>query len=232
MPVPVHLDSSPPAWTPISQRMKPMPEARKNESRQDRREPLGRRRAGRRSSRLSRMRGPRPPRSPTRGPARGVDREVIGKQPRAHVDADLRQPGLIGHPVHALVGPQVGQERVAGRLVVVDVETAEDGVREEGRPHIGHEVHVGLDDVLLGLAEAQDPERHPRVVGRDRDVDRRAVADLLTARLRRRRHRTRRRGRSATAARRSRGPPERRAGAGSRARSPTGRRLHRHREAR
>ena len=50
-----------------------------------------------------------------------------------------------------------------------------------GRP-VGQQVDVGIDPFGRGLAERQDPERDPRVVGRDRDVDRRPVTDGLTAR--------------------------------------------------
>jgi len=56
---------------------------------------------------------------------------------------------------------------------------------QERRGVIGQEEDVGLDGLRAGLAEGEDPERDPRVVGRDRDVDRRAVADLLAPRLRR-----------------------------------------------
>ena len=38
-----------------------------------------------------------------------------------------------------------------------------------------------LDGLVAGLAERQDPQRDPRVVGRDRDVDGRPVTDLLAA---------------------------------------------------
>ena len=53
--------------------------------------------------------------------------------------------------------------------------------REQGRRRVGQEEDVGLDPLLAGLAEGEDPERDPRVVGRDRDVDGRPVADLLAA---------------------------------------------------
>ncbi len=46
---------------------------------------------------------------------------------------------------------------------------------------VGEEVDVGLDPLGAGLAERQDPQRDPGVLGRDRDVDGRPVADLLTA---------------------------------------------------
>ena len=39
-------------------------------------------------------------------------------------------------------------------------------------PLIGQQVDVGLDGLGRGLAERQDPQRNPRVVGRDREVDR------------------------------------------------------------
>src|SRR4029077_3504361 len=43
----------------------------------------------------------------------------------------------------------------------------------------------GVDAVIDVLTETEDAERHPWVRGRDRDVDRRAIADLLPASLRR-----------------------------------------------
>ena len=46
---------------------------------------------------------------------------------------------------------------------------------------VGEQVDVGVDPLLAGLAEGEDPQRDPRVVGGDRDVDRRPVADLLAA---------------------------------------------------
>ena len=46
---------------------------------------------------------------------------------------------------------------------------------------VGQQVDVGLDALGRGLAEGQDPQRDPRVVGRDRDVDRRPVTDRLAA---------------------------------------------------
>ena len=49
------------------------------------------------------------------------------------------------------------------------------------RQLVGQQVHVGVDAIGGLLAERQDAQRHPRVVGRDRQVDGRAVADLLAA---------------------------------------------------
>ena len=47
---------------------------------------------------------------------------------------------------------------------------------------IGEEVDIGLDGLGGSLAEGQDAERDPGVVGRDGEVHRRAVADRLAAR--------------------------------------------------
>ena len=52
------------------------------------------------------------------------------------------------------------------------------GRQQRGGP-VGQQVHVRLDALLAGLAEPQDAQRDPRVLGRDRDVDGRPVADRL-----------------------------------------------------
>ena len=52
---------------------------------------------------------------------------------------------------------------------------------QQRRLLVGQQEHVGVDAVGRLLAERQDAQRHPRVVGRDRQVDGRAVADLLAA---------------------------------------------------
>ena len=52
---------------------------------------------------------------------------------------------------------------------------------QEGRPPIRQEIHVGLDAVSGLLAETKDAQRHPGVRGRNRDLDRRAIPDLLAA---------------------------------------------------
>ena len=57
------------------------------------------------------------------------------------------------------------------------------GAGQQRRSVVRQQVDVGLDRFGRGLAEGEDPERDPRVRGRDRDVDRRAVADLLPAGL-------------------------------------------------
>ena len=51
--------------------------------------------------------------------------------------------------------------------------------RQHRGRQVGQEIDVGLDDLGAALAEGQDAQRHPRVLGRDRDVDRRPVADVL-----------------------------------------------------
>ncbi len=55
------------------------------------------------------------------------------------------------------------------------------GAGSSAGPLVVQEIHVGVDPLIAGLAEGEDPQRNPRVVGRDRDVDRRAVADRLAA---------------------------------------------------
>ena len=74
------------------------------------------------------------------------------------------------------------------------------------------------------LPRREDAQRHPRVVGRDREVHGRAVADLPGRARPPPRRRTPPRGRSGCAGRRSRAPPARRARAGSRAPAPRPRR--------
>ncbi len=53
------------------------------------------------------------------------------------------------------------------------------GLRQQRGPDVGQQVDVGLDQLAGGLAEPQDPQRNPRVVGRDGEVDRGSVADRL-----------------------------------------------------
>ena len=50
---------------------------------------------------------------------------------------------------------------------------------EQLGPPVGEQEHVGLDARGAVQAEAEDAHRHPRVVGRDRRHDRRAVAGAL-----------------------------------------------------
>ena len=160
-----------------------------------------------------------------RGPGR-VDGEVEREVRRGRVDADLGQPARRRHPAPSR-DPSAGRRAatpVAGALWSRIQAVVAGRRRQQRRPMVGQEVDVGIDPLGGGLAERQDAQRDPRVVGRDRDVDRRPVTDRLAALRRRRPRRTPRRGRSASARRRSRGPRVRRAGAGSRGRSPTGRR--------
>ena len=49
--------------------------------------------------------------------------------------------------------------------------------REQRGLTLGEQEDVGLDDGVRALAEAEDAQGHPRVRCRDREVDRRAVAD-------------------------------------------------------
>ena len=45
---------------------------------------------------------------------------------------------------------------------------------------VGEQEHVGLDDLRWPSSpRPQDPQRHPRLVGGDREHDRRAVAGVL-----------------------------------------------------
>ena len=110
----------------------------------------------------------------------GVDRQVEPELGGLAVERDLRQPRMLGHPFHAAVGPKVGQERLGRGLAVVERHAVEAVRRGQHRGlQVVEEVHVGLDDFGPTLAEGQDAQRHPGVLGRDRDVDRRAVADVL-----------------------------------------------------
>ena len=118
-----------------------------------------------------------------RGGARGVDREVEGHLRRRGVDADLGQPGRRRHP--APCPCRTAGRRAASRSRV----RCGPGSRpfatvgagsSVGRPVV-QQVDVGVDAFLGRLAQAQDPQRDPRVVGRDRDVDGRPVADRLAA---------------------------------------------------
>ena len=79
---------------------------------------------------------------------------------------------------------EVGQETLGRGLAGIEPDAIA-AVRggEQSRSVVGQEVDVRLDGLAAGLAEGEDPERNPRIVGRDRDVDRRAVAHLLAARL-------------------------------------------------
>ncbi len=115
-------------------------------------------------------------------PAR-VDRQVVLQLRRLLVDPHVRQPHPVGRqPLHAAVGPEIGQERcrchVADLLdqpLLTGIAVRRHGLRKRRRPLLRQEEHVGLDH-LGGLpTERQDAERHPRVRGRDLDVDRGAL---------------------------------------------------------
>ncbi len=88
-------------------------------------------------------------------------------------------------PLHAGVGAQVGEEALAGGVAVVEDQPRRlperPGVRQQRRALIREQVDVGLDGLGRRLAEGEDPQRHPWVVRRDREVDRRPVADRLAA---------------------------------------------------
>ena len=86
------------------------------------------------------------------------------------------------HPAHALVGAEVVEQRLGRRGAVAEAQAVVAGRGgEQRRRAVGEQVDVGLDAFGRGLAEGQDAERDPRVVGRDRDVDRRPVTDRLAA---------------------------------------------------
>ena len=87
-----------------------------------------------------------------------------------------------GHPLHPRSERRSSSsDAVAGALWSSARPLSPVGTRQERRATVGQQVDVGLDALGAGLAEGQDPQRDPRVVGRDRDVDRRAVADRLAA---------------------------------------------------
>ena len=87
------------------------------------------------------------------------------------------------HPAHALVGAEVVEQRLGRRGAVAEAQAVVAGRGgEQRRRAVGQQVDVGLDALGRGLAEGQDAQRDPRVVGRDRDVDRRPVTDRLAAR--------------------------------------------------
>ena len=68
---------------------------------------------------------------------------------------------------------------------MVETHAVGERVGEQRGTLVGEEVDVRVDAVLAVLAEREDAQRHPWVRGGDGDVNRRAVADPLTARLRR-----------------------------------------------
>ena len=53
------------------------------------------------------------------------------------------------------------------------------GHGQQRRRAVGQQIDIRLHDLLAGLAQAEDAQRHPRVVGRDGDVHRGPVPDLL-----------------------------------------------------
>lgn len=55
------------------------------------------------------------------------------------------------------------------------------GIGQQGGLAVGQQVDIGLDQLAGRLAEAQDPQWHPRVVGRDGEVDRGPIAERLPA---------------------------------------------------
>ena len=118
-----------------------------------------------------------------RGGARGVDREVEGHLRRRGVDADLRQPRRLRHPAHPRVGPQVVEERGGRRRAVVQ----DQAVRRRSAPAGGSGsgrsggTHRPRRVPAPALPRPRIRSGHPRVVGRDRDVDGGPVADGLTA---------------------------------------------------
>ncbi len=113
------------------------------------------------------------------GPRR-IDGEVEREVRRGRVDADLGQPAGRRDPGHPFVGPQVIEQRDGGRRAVVEAEPVVPGRDgQKGRSAIGQEVDIGIDPLGGGLAQCQDPQWDPWVVGRDRHVDRRPVTDSL-----------------------------------------------------
>ena len=67
---------------------------------------------------------------------------------------------------------------------MVELDALRTGAGQDRGLLVRKEVQVRLDAVGGVLAEREDAQRHPRVRGGDRHVDRRAVADPLAARLR------------------------------------------------
>src|SRR5437867_5659616 len=138
---------------------------------------LVRRRVGRGSRRVGGSLEPRG--DPRRHFAVRTDREVVGQLARRGIDADLREPGHLRDPVHALVGAKVVQKRRRRGLAVLELHTVGERRREQQRLAIGKEIHVRVDPRSSVLAGGEDAKRDPGVRGRDRDMDRRAVTDLL-----------------------------------------------------
>ncbi len=110
-----------------------------------------------------------------------VEPEVAGRNVQAQVGEG--HPGL-RQPLHPAVGAQVRQQRRA-RLLLPDHDeallrgvVAGPGLRQDRRGVLGQQEDVGLHDLVGRLGEGQDVERHPRVVRRDREVDRGPVARL------------------------------------------------------
>ena len=104
---------------------------------------------------------------------------------------DLRQPRARRHPLHALVGAQVVEQRGRRGGAVVERQAVVTGRgRQQGRRwSVSRKTSASTRSAPV-LPRREDAQRHPRVVGRDRDVDRRAVADCLAALPRPRRRRT------------------------------------------
>jgi len=102
-----------------------------------------------------------------------VDGEVSEHLVGASVDTAVGEPPILGHPVRPLVGAQVVEQRAGCVLAAHDVEAV---AVEQRRLVVREQEHVGAHLRLRHLGRAEDAERHPRVVGRDLDVDGDAVA--------------------------------------------------------
>ncbi len=92
-------------------------------------------------------------------------------------DLHVAEPHRVGHPAHVLVAAQVVEQRRRRRLAASDGDAGVGG--EHRGTLVGEEEHVGIDDLGRVEPESEDPQRHPRFVGRDGQHDRRAVAGLL-----------------------------------------------------
>jgi hypothetical protein len=121
----------------------------------------------------------------------GSDGEVVVEVTRVRLQRHVGEPHGLRDPLHPLVGAEVGQQQLARRLAAPDVQAGPTG--QQLRLVVRQQEDVGLDDLAAIEAEAEDAQRHPRLVDRHRHHDRgrvaRALAELARAvRVEARRH--------------------------------------------
>ena len=104
--------------------------------------------------------------------------EVVVEVAGVGVELEERQPHRVRHPLHPDVRAQVGEQPARRRLAALERQPRAAG--EQLGPPVGQQEDVGLDVAALVQTETEDAHRDPRVVGRDRRHDRRAVTGALT----------------------------------------------------